>query len=130
MMLEQLSTQGLMTREWLVSVRKMALRRRVWFGVLSRMERGVVELTIRCVDKVRSARLALVIGRIVCKILDASRSRFLMRVDGVGYDLAERISKIAVGWGYVGASGLRQDLGFVRYLGVNAVSNNSGWGLV
>ena len=119
-----------MTREWLVSMRKVALRRRVWFGVLTRVERGVVDLTIRCVDKVRSGRLALAISRIVCKVLNASKSRFLERVDKVGYDLAERISKIAVGWGYTEASGWRQDLGFVRYLGADAVSNNSGWGLV
>ncbi len=126
-MLEQLSTQGLMTKEWLVSMRRMALRRRVWFGVLSRVERGVVDLTIKCVDRVRSGRLALAISRIVCKILNAFKSRFLMRVDRVGYDLAERISKIAVGWGYVGASSWRRDLGFIRYLGVNAVGNSSGW---
>ena len=110
---EQMSMQ-LMTREWLVSVRKMALRRGVWFRVLSRVERGVVELTIKCVDKIRSGRLALAISRIVCKILNASKSRFLERVDRIGYDLAERISRIAVGWGYTEALGWRRDLGFVE----------------
>jgi len=116
-----------MTGEGLTSLKRMALRRRVWFTVLSRVERGVVDLTIRCVDRVRSARLALVIGRIVCKIFKAFRSEFLERVERVGYDLAERISRIAVGWGYVEASEWKRDLRFIRCLGVNAVNNISGW---
>ena len=127
MRLEQLSAQGLMTREWLVSIRKMALRRRAWFGVLSRIERSAVELTIRYVDEIRSAKLALAIGRIACKIANALKSRFLERVDAVGYNIAERISRIAVGWGYLGALGWKRDLGFIRYLGLNAVGNSSGW---
>lgn len=126
-MLHVRSTLSLMSKEWLMSVRKRALRRRVWFGVLSKIDRGVVELTIRYVDRVCSSRLALVIGRIVCKILNACRSHFLERVSMVGYDLVEKISKIAVGWGYAEASAWRQDLGFVKYLGVNIVNNSNGW---
>lgn len=116
-----------MSGEWLTSLKRRALRRRVWFGVLTRAERGIVDLTIRCVDRIRSMRLALVIGRIVCKVLKAFRSGFLDRVERIGYDLAERISGIAVGWGYAEASEWRRDLGFVRHLGINAVNNIPGW---
>ena len=116
-----------MSISWLASLRRDALRRRVWFRVLSKVERSVVELTVRYVGRVRSLRLSLAIGRVVCKLLEAFRSRFLRRVERVGYDLAEKISKIAVGWGYIEASSWKQDLSFIRFLGVNAVNNNLGW---
>ena len=103
----------------MASLKVRALRRRSWYS-LSRLERSVVELTIRYVDRIRSARLSLVISRIVCKILKALRSPFLQRAEQVGYDLAERFSRIAVGWGYAKASEWKQDQGFIRYLGINA----------
>jgi len=120
----------LMTREGLCSLKKRAIRQRVWFGVLTKIERGIVDLTVKCVDRIRSDMLSLVIGRIVCKIANALKSRFLERVDAVGYNLVERISKIAVGWGYVEAMGWKRDLNLVRHLGVNAVNNGSGWAQV
>jgi len=123
MKLEHPPTLRLMTKEWLTSIRMRALRRRVWFKVLSRLERGIVDLTIRCVDQVRSAKLALIIGRIVCKVMKAFRSAFRERMEKVGYDLAERISRIAVSWGYVEASNWKRDPSFVKYLGINAINN-------
>ncbi len=105
-------------------MRRDAFRRRVWFSVLSKLERSAVELTIRCVDRVQSLTLGLVIGRIACKILKAFKSKFLKRVERVGYELAERISGISVSWEYVEASSWKRDLTFIRHLGVNAVNNN------
>ncbi len=86
-----------------------------------------MELTIRYVDKIQSERLALAIGRIACKILGAFRSGFLKKVSVAGYSLADRISRIAVSWGYAEAMGWRRDVGFVRFLGVNAVNAGIGW---
>jgi len=91
------------------------------------LERSVVDLTIRHVDEIRSERLCLVISRIVCKILKRLRSPFLRRVEELGSDLAERVSRIAVGWGYTEASAWRRDMGFVKYLGVTA-TNSGRWG--
>ena len=111
-----------MTREWLGLVKGRALRKRVWYRVLDRLERGIVDLTIRCVDEVKSSRLALVVGRLVCKILKACRSTFLMRVARTGRELAEARSQIAVSWGMKAASDWKRDTSFIRYLGVNAVN--------
>lgn len=127
MKMEQLSTPNLMTWEGLISMRRKALRRRVWFGALSKMDRSVVELTISCVDRVRSTRLALALGRIVCKVLNAFKSRFMERVETIGHELVEKISRITVGWGYVQASAWKQDTSFIKYLGVKA-ANTGGWG--
>jgi len=36
----------------LVKVKKIALRRRVWFRCLDRVERGIIDLTVQCVDSI------------------------------------------------------------------------------
>ena len=123
-----LPSRELMTGSWLAELRRNAVRRNVWFSVLLQRERSAVELTIRCVERIESWRLALVIGRIVCKVLRAFRSRFLERVKVIGYDLAERVSSIAVGWGYTEAEEWKQDAHFVRFLGANAVNSPSDRG--
>lgn len=108
-------------------MKSRALRRRVWFRELTKMERSVMELTIRYVQRIRSERLALVIGRISCKILKAFRSKFLERVKTVGINLVERISEIAVSWGYAEALCWKHDPGFIRFLGITTINNSSGW---
>lgn len=113
----------LMSISWLASLRRDALRRRVWFHVLSKVERSVVNLTVRYVDQIRSFKLSLAIGRVVCKLFEAFKGRFLRRVERVGCGLAEKISKIAVGWGYVEASSWAHDSSFIRFLGINTVNN-------
>ena len=116
-----------MTGDWLDSVKGRALRKRVWYRVCNKLERGIMDLTIRCVDTVKSSKLALVLGRLVCKILKACRSRFVMRVARTGPGLAEARSRIAVSWGMEQAVGWKWDKGFIRCLGVNAVNDLSGW---
>ena len=118
----RLVSPRLLTGDWLDSVKGRALRKRVWYRVCNRLERGIMDLTIRCVDVIKSSRLALVVGRLVCKILKACRSTFLMRVARTGRELAEARSRIAVSWGMEEASHWKRDTGFIRYLGVNAVN--------
>jgi len=113
---------GLMTGRWLNSVKGRALRKRMWFRICNRLERGILDLTIRCVDVIKSSRLALVVGRLVCRILKACRSTFLMQVARMGRGLAETRSKIAISWGMGEASNWVGDKDFIRYLGVNAVN--------
>lgn len=107
---------------WLASLRRDALKRRVWFRVLFKVERSVVNLTVRYLNQIRSFRLSLVIGRVVCKLLEAFKGRFVRRVERVGSDIAEKISKIAVGWGYVRASSWKHDSSFIRFLGINGIN--------
>ncbi|MFH0896934.1 MAG: hypothetical protein V1850_02650 [Candidatus Bathyarchaeota archaeon] len=120
----ELASSRLLTREWLSSLKKRAIRRRVWYSSLTWTERGIVDLTVRCLDQVRNARLALIIGRIMCKVLKAFRSGFLAGAERVGYDLAVKISDLAQKWGCIAASEWKRDLGFIRYLGVNRVNNS------
>lgn len=115
-------------RGFLVCLRRRALRAGVWFRVLSAGERGIVELTARAVEDVRSVVLATVLARIVGKLLGAWRSVFLARLEVVGRPLAEGLSAVAERWGYVGAKRWRLDKGYVRLLGLNALSSQA-WGV-
>jgi hypothetical protein len=113
----------LLSRESLLAISKRAYRKGVWYKALTRVERGIVDLTVKYVEKVRSPVLARIIAKIVYKVLKALRSRFLVKVEMLGYGLAERICRLAVEWGNAGASNWKYDRGFIRCLGINAISS-------
>lgn len=122
--------QNLVTGQGLTKIKIRALRRRVWFKVLSRVERGIVDLTIRCVEKIRSPILTRVIFDIVRKVLKTLESKFLENVNKAGSAIAEKVCRIALGWGNVSASSWKHDSGFIRFLGVNAVNKSGDEGAV
>ena len=114
------------TVEGLRQLRRDAWRRGVWYR-LTQLERSVVELTVRYVDHIRSSRLALVLSRIVCKLLTALQSPFLRDAIRVGAQRAARISRLATAWGSSTAEEWLRDGGFIRFLGVIALNNAPGW---
>lgn len=99
-------------------------RRGSWYS-LNRVERGILDLTIRYVDEIKSETLTLAVSRIICKILKMLKSPFLRKAENYGLELADKISKIAVSWGNTCASEWTCDRSFIRYLGVQAINN--GW---
>lgn len=108
-----------MTRDVLVSIRRVAMRRRVWFRVLDRCERAVVSLTIRCVERVRSVRLAMIVTVIVDKLKEAVKGRVERLMGTVGRSLAQKLSGVALGWGNKSASRWMEDRDFIRFLAVS-----------
>src|SRR6266702_4992622 len=104
------------TREVLIGMKTRGLRRRVWFWALDRMERGLVDLTIRWVDKVRSGRMTETLMRILEKLAQALETG-IGRVLGRGRVLALRASELAVGWGNVAAYSWRFEQAFCNALG-------------
>jgi hypothetical protein len=111
-----------LTRQRLLKVKARALRRGVWFKALSRMERGVFDLTVRCVERVQSSVLAGMVSGIVAKLWKNLKPGFLDTAMRVGNVIAAEICDLALEWGNAGASFWRHDLGFTRFLGVSAVN--------
>jgi hypothetical protein len=103
----------------LAEARRVAFRRGVWFRVLSRIERGVVDLTLRYVDDIKSTKLAKVLTAILEKLQLATESVVDRLVRTVGVSFAQKVSSIAVSWGNLSASAWAEDPGFARYLVVN-----------
>ena len=103
---------------YLAELRRRAMRRGVWWRVLDRVERGLVDLTLRCVSRLRSLTLVAALARIVVKIKRALVSPLRRLMGLVGRPMAVRVSRIAVGWGYRSAWKWAEDEGFIRYLTV------------
>jgi len=89
---------------------------------LSKVERAILDLTIKCVKVIRSPTLESALSNIVYKIVKALENRFLSEVEKVGRQLAENLGNIAQKWGNKTASNWKRDKGFIIYLGVNSIS--------
>ena len=108
--------RGVVSVVELAEVRKKALRRRAWFRVLSKAERAIVSLTIRCVERVRSPKLAGMLEVIVCKLREAMKGKVERLKETVGRQLAHWLSRFAEAWGNVSARQWRSDLCFIQFL--------------
>jgi len=113
----------LLTRQGLMRIKTKALRQHVWFKTISRVERGIIDLTIRCVERIRSPVLAGIISEVIRKISMTIGESFLEMVNKVGGAVAEKISAIAERWGNENASSWKHDPGFIRFLGVASINN-------
>jgi hypothetical protein len=100
----------------LADAKKAALRRGVWFRSLSRVERGIIDLTIRYVDRIKSTKLAMVVTAIMEKLQVTLESMADKLVRTVGLSLARKIGKIAISWGNLSAFMWVADRAFARYL--------------
>ena len=103
-------------RSELLNVKRRALRRGIWFRVLSRVERVQIDLTIRIVDRVRSSFLARVLRPILGKLLDALESPVKRLMKTVGKTLARKISEIGEKLGCKPAGEWAKDSGFIQFL--------------
>ena len=86
--------------------------------MLDRVERGLLDLTIRWVDDVRSGRLTETLLRILVKLARAMEQG-MARVLIVGRELALQASVLAVGWGNSQAYAWRVDESLWRGLGLS-----------
>jgi hypothetical protein len=103
----------------LAEAKKLALRRGIWFRVLDRVERGIIDLTVRYVVCIKSDKLAKVVTAIMEK-LQSTAERIVDRlVRTVGLPLARKISDVAVSWGNRLASMWADDRSFANFLAVN-----------
>jgi hypothetical protein len=108
----------------LTRIRLLALRRRVFFRVLNRVERGLIYLAPKVTGCVRSRVLADALRSVVEKLLDAMESNVERRMRQIGVPLAQKISRIAQGWGNKKAHKWANDPGFIQYL---TIATMVGW---
>lgn len=105
-------------KKGLAKIKRKALRRGVWFRLLSRAERAIMDLTIKVVEKIRSFTLAKVVSQIVMKLLDSMESKVARLISEVGPALAQKLSITAQKWGNQSAINWIEDPGFRQYLAV------------
>jgi hypothetical protein len=117
------------TGQFLSSVRSRALRRGVWFKALDTLERGILTLASRVVDKVESAVLGVEIVKILKKLTDAMKSGFVRRMEEYGAIRAKKLVAQAAEWGSGIASEWASDIGLIRYLTLIDMNRPSGFGI-
>jgi hypothetical protein len=103
----------------LTETKKHALRRGVWFKALNRVERGIIDLTVRYVDNIKSVKLAKVLTAIIEKLQQTMETLTDKMIRTVGLPLARKISNIAVSWGNHLAKLWAEDRAFARFLVTN-----------
>jgi len=93
------------------------MRRKLWFRILDKVERAIINLTIECVEKVRSLKLERIISTIVNRLTNATTSMEKLAKD-IGRPLAQKLSRIAWNWGNKSAVQWAEDHIFIQYLTV------------
>ena len=92
------------------------MRSGVWFKALPRIDRVLVDLTIKVTGTVRSFTLANKILTVIRKLESAMESKFRRAVKEVGFPIACKLSAIAQKWGNATARNWASDEIFARYL--------------
>jgi hypothetical protein len=115
------------TSSFLVEVRRKALRRKVWYGTLDRVERGILSLAAEVVDRVESFVLGVELVKIIRKLNEAMKSRFARCRDEFGFRRARVVVGQALSFGYEMAAGWASDLDFIRYVTFIRVNTVLGW---
>ena len=116
------------SRDFLLGLRRKAIRRRAWFS-LDSLDRGIINLVTRVVDRVESSVLGIVLVKIVKRLRDAMRSEFARLMESSGLRMAWESAKRAVEWGYEAAGEWARDVGFARYYALLMFYRPSGWGM-
>jgi hypothetical protein len=94
------------------------MRAGVWFKVLPRIDRVLIDLAIKVAKNIRSTSLAKSILSITKKLEGLLESRFARAVREIGLPLARKISMQAMKLGNINAQTWAEDVGFAQYLAI------------
>jgi hypothetical protein len=106
---------GFLEKAQLQKLRLRAIRAGVWFRSLPRIDRVLVDLTIRVAGKVRSFTLAENILAVVRKLEGVLENSLVRAAREVGLPLVRKLSLLAQGWGNEAAKAWVSDPGFAKY---------------
>jgi hypothetical protein len=113
----------LLNKKQLMILKTKAMRSGAWFKVLQRIDRVLFDLTIRVVDKIRSAQLAKSMLVLTKKLENAMKGNFSIRLSEIGLPLAQKISFTSQRLGNLSAIGWIFDSSFVTFLAVMHINN-------
>src|SRR3990170_1655700 len=120
----QENTSGFLNKTQLMKLRLKAMRAGVWFTALPRIDRVLVDLTIKVASSVRSVTLAKSILAVMRKLEGLLESSLLRAFREVGLALAQKLSLIAQKWGNAFAKGWASDLSFGIFLAVMHINEH------
>jgi len=107
----------------LVKLKLKAMRSGVWFKALRKIDRVLLDLTLKVSGKVRSTTLAKELFAVIARLENALENPVARTVNDVGFQLAQKISQIAQGLGNLSARNWATDLSFARFLAIMHLNN-------
>jgi len=116
-------TSNSINKMQLVKLRLKAIRAGVWFRALHRIDRALIDLTIkvaRC--NVRSTTLAKNIRMVMEKLGGLLEGRLSKVVRTIGKPLAQKLSSMAQKWGNRSAKDWLFDISFARFLAILSIN--------
>lgn len=115
------------TKGFLSEVRCSALRKGVWYRALDSVERGILFISAKIIDTVKSDVLNSLLVKIIAKLRDFFKSGFVQHFEQFGMERMKIIQAQAIEFGYKGAEQLGKDLGFIKYLMFLDYNQPIGW---
>ncbi len=115
------------TRNFLSDIRRLALRRRVWYSALDDLERGILSVSASIIDDVKSSILNIQLVKIIAKLKEACKSGFVRNLEQFGLERVRVVQAGAKKIGYISAAELVRDLRFIRYLMFLDYNQPTGW---
>jgi hypothetical protein len=112
------------TGKFLRNMWSRAKRKKILFSALDRVERGILYLTSKLVDRVKSLELGIEIVKILAKLQEAMKSGFQRYIESYGVEKAKEMIEIAESFGII-VNWL--DMNYVKYLALIAYNNPIGW---
>ena len=107
-----------LNRTQLIKLRVKAIRAGVWFRALPRIDRVLIDLTIKVAENIRSAHLAKSIFAVMGKLEGLLESSILKSLRLIGRPLAEKIGLIAQKLGNTSAKSWAADSSFAFFLAI------------
>ena len=117
------NASSFLNKAHLIKLRLKAMRAGVWFRALPRIDRVLVDLTIKVTNNVRSITLAKNILVVVRKLERSLESSLLRAFREVGLPLAQELSLVAQTWGNLSAESWSSDSSFAFFLAVLHINN-------
>jgi hypothetical protein len=102
----------------LIKLKLKAIRAGVWFKALPRIDRVLVDLTIKVASSVRSITLAKNILVVTRKLEGFLESRLSRAFKKVGLPRAQKLSLVAQKWGNTSAENWSSNSSFINFLAV------------
>lgn len=108
----------LLEKNELAKLKFKAIRSGVWFRALRRIDRALIDLTIKVTSNVRSVTLAKNILSIIGKLEGLLEDSLLRALREIGFPLAHKLSLLAQKWGNILAKNWTSDVYFAKFLTV------------
>lgn len=117
------ATSNLFDKRLLKKVRLKAMRSGAWFSALQRIDRVLIDLTIRVAHNIRSTTLAKNILIIIKKLEENMCWGLSRALRTIGIFFVRKLSFLAQLWGNTSAKKWVYDLSFLRFLAVMHIND-------